>query len=135
MCERPNLNVKAVVKKLLGDVSGLKMADIGAGTGRVTRQLASLGARVSGVEPNASLVELAEAAGGGAEYVVAPAEATGLESGEFDVSLFFIQPSSCRRHGGCHSRGVQADPRERARRCHRAGGPGPYPSGHAFHRR
>ena len=88
MCERPNLNVKAVVKKLLGDVSGLKIADIGAGTGRVTRQLASLGARVFGVEPNASLVELAEAAGGGAEYVVAPAEATGLESGEFDVSLF-----------------------------------------------
>ena len=26
MCERPNLNVKAVVKKLLGDVSGLKIA-------------------------------------------------------------------------------------------------------------
>ena len=88
MCERPNLNVKAVVGKLLGDISGLKIADIGAGTGRVTRQLASLGARVFGVEPNASLVELAEAAGGGAEYVVASAEATGLESGEFDVSLF-----------------------------------------------
>ena len=91
MCERPYLNVKAVAGKLLGDISGLKIADIGAGTGRVTRQLASLGARVFGVEPNASLVELAEAAGGGAEYaeyVVAPAEATGLESGEFDVSLF-----------------------------------------------
>ena len=88
MCERPNLNVKAVAKKLLGDISGLKIVDIGAGTGRVTRQLASLGARVFGVEPNASLVELAEAAGGGAEYLVASAEATGLESGEFDVSLF-----------------------------------------------
>ena len=88
MCERPYLNVKAVAGKLLGDIRGLKIADIGAGTGRVTRQLASLGARVFGVDPNASLVDLAEAAGGGAEYVVAPAEATGLESGEFDVSLF-----------------------------------------------
>ena len=41
-----------------------------------------------GVEPNPSLVESAEAKGEGAQYVVAPAEATGLESGVFDVSLF-----------------------------------------------
>ena len=87
MSDRPYLKFKAVAGRLLGDIGGLKIADIGAGTGRVTRQLASLGARVYGVEPNPSLVESAEAKGG-AQYVVAPAEATGLESGEFDVSLF-----------------------------------------------
>lgn len=88
MCERPYLSIKAVAGEILGSIDGLKVVDIGAGTGRVTRELASLGARVFGVEPNASRVELAEAEGGGARYVVAPAEATGLESGEFDVSLF-----------------------------------------------
>ena len=88
MCERPYLNFNAVVENVLGNMDGLKVVDIGAGTGRVTRKLASLGACVFGVEPNASHVETAEAEGGGARYVLAPAEATGLESGEFDVTLF-----------------------------------------------
>ena len=88
MSDRPYLKFKAVAGRLLGDIGGLKIVDIGAGNGRITRQLASLGARVYGVEPNASLVESAVAEDDGVQYVVAPAEATGLKTGEFDVSLF-----------------------------------------------
>ncbi|MGN1423841.1 MAG: methyltransferase domain-containing protein [Oscillospiraceae bacterium] len=55
---------------------GEKVADIGAGTGKFTRQLLSAGYKVYAVEPNADMRErLLDC---GAEVVCAPAEETGL---------------------------------------------------------
>ncbi len=82
------LEFDTVVARTLGSIRGLKVVDIGAGSGRVTRQLIALGASVVGVEPNASMVEEAEADDCGARFVVAPAEATGLTAESFDLAVF-----------------------------------------------
>lgn len=88
MSDRPFLETETVVSKLLGDIGGLKVVDIGAGTGEVTRKLDVLGACVTGVEPNAEALKVAQSDGEEIRYVEAVAEATGLETEEFDVSLF-----------------------------------------------
>jgi len=88
MSERPFVRFDAVLAATLGDLAGLKIVDIGCGSGTVTRKLASLGAEVTGVEPNAGQVAKAEAHGGGPRYVVGPAEAAGLETGAFDIVFF-----------------------------------------------
>jgi ubiquinone/menaquinone biosynthesis C-methylase UbiE len=88
MSDRDFLPFDFVIDRTLGDIAGLAIADIGCGAGTVTRKLAGQGADLVGVEPNAAQVEKAEALGGGPRYVVAPGEATGLESGAFDVVLF-----------------------------------------------
>lgn len=85
---REFLNFATVVERMLGDLTGLKVVDIGSGTGPVTRRLAQFGADVVGVEPNADVVAMAEAKGGGPAYVTAPAEATGLGDGAFDLAFF-----------------------------------------------
>ncbi len=89
--DRPEfLDFEEVIARSLGSIAGLEAVDIGAGSGRVTRRLAALGADVVGVEPNAEQVAKAEAEGGGARYLVATAEATGLDEGAFDLALFSL---------------------------------------------
>ena len=88
MSNREFLPFSTIIARTLGDLNGVRAADIGCGSGNVTRKLADLGAEVTGVEPNADQVARARAQGGGPSYVVAPGEATGLEDGAFDVVLF-----------------------------------------------
>lgn len=88
--ERLFLETEAVARDVLGDIRGLKLVDIGAGSGRIARKLQALGAQVTGVEPNAVFVKKAEALGGVSRFVNATAEETGLEDGEFDVSFFSL---------------------------------------------
>jgi SAM-dependent methyltransferase len=60
--------------------SGALVADLGCGTGISTRLFAQRGFRAVGVDPNEAMLARARAAGG-AFYVRAGAEATGLASG------------------------------------------------------
>ncbi len=62
---------------------GRRVADLGAGTGIATRQLARHGFDVVGVEPNDAMREAAEAAGG--RYVKGEAAATTLPDGAVDL--------------------------------------------------
>lgn len=84
----PFLDFETVLARGLGDIRGLRVADMGSGGGEVTRRLARLGADVTGVEPQAAALETALGAGGGASYVRAGAEATGLPGEAFDLVVF-----------------------------------------------
>lgn len=67
---------------------GVRVADIGAGTGLLTRQLLDRGARVTAIEPNDAMRAACDAAlQGRAAYasVAGTAEATGLPAGSVDL--------------------------------------------------
>lgn len=68
---------------------GQRLLDIGTGTGLVARELARRGCAVTGLDRSAELVaqarQLDVEAGVAIEYVQAPAEATGLPDGGFEV--------------------------------------------------
>ena len=70
----------------LGDVAGLRVLDIGCGTGELTRALAHRGAPVVGLDSSADMVDVARAAdaNGTATYVVADAHDLPVE-GTFDA--------------------------------------------------
>lgn len=57
---------------------GDRVADVGCGTGILTRLLAARGLDVVGIDPNEDMLAEARAAGGGGEYRRAEAAATGL---------------------------------------------------------
>jgi len=61
------------------------VADLGAGTGIASRQLAARGYRVTGIEPNAAMLARAEHEGGGPAYRHGEAAATGLAAGSVDL--------------------------------------------------
>jgi SAM-dependent methyltransferase len=67
-------------------VSGRRAADLGAGTGILTRMLAERGWDAVGVEPNAEMRAAGEAAGH-ARYVAGSAEETGLPDRAFDLVI------------------------------------------------
>ncbi|HTJ33749.1 MAG TPA: class I SAM-dependent methyltransferase [Dactylosporangium sp.] len=52
----------SVAVSLLGDVRGREVLDLGCGEGQAARRLARAGATVTGIDPTARLIELAEAA-------------------------------------------------------------------------
>ncbi|MBX2856606.1 MAG: class I SAM-dependent methyltransferase [Rhodobacteraceae bacterium] len=95
MSEREFLTEEQSLTRCLGDLSGLKAADIGCGSGRFTRLLARMGAEAVGVEPNPKAVAKAEAEGGALRYIVATAEATGLEGHSMDLTLFSFSLHHC----------------------------------------
>lgn len=69
--------------------AGQRVLDIGTGTGLLARAFALRGAQVTGLDASADLIaEAREAdteAGVAIDYVVAPAEATGLPGGAYDI--------------------------------------------------
>jgi SAM-dependent methyltransferase len=72
----------ALVDGVLADASvrpGDRVADVGCGTGILTRPLAERGLEVVGVDPNEDMLAEARAAGGPAEYRRGEAGATGLD--------------------------------------------------------
>ncbi len=70
-------------------VPGMRVVDLGTGTGSLARLFARQGCEVTGVDIAAPLLEQAlgldRAAGTRIDYVNAPAEASGLPDGAFDV--------------------------------------------------
>jgi ubiquinone/menaquinone biosynthesis C-methylase UbiE len=65
-----------------------RVADVGCGTGILTRLLAERGLEVTGVDPNVDMLAQARAAGGPAEYRRGEAAATGL--GDASVALVTV---------------------------------------------
>ena len=84
----PYLDFETVLARALGSLQGLRVLDMGAGRGDVTRRLAAAGADVTGVEPSREALDAALQSGGGPSYVLAGAEATGLASAAFDLVFF-----------------------------------------------
>jgi ubiquinone/menaquinone biosynthesis C-methylase UbiE len=95
MDTRPLFTTAEALTAALGDVSGLNAVDLGAGSGAASRALAGLGARVTGIEPDAAARTRAVAAGGGPDYVEGTAEATGLPGRSADLVLFSMSLHHC----------------------------------------
>lgn len=74
-----SLNVRGI------ELEGKKAADIGCGTGVLTRKLAQSGAIITGVEPSEKLLELAKKENSEIIFKKGSAEESGLESGVYDI--------------------------------------------------
>lgn len=74
----------------IGCIPGTLVADVGAGTGKLTKELLKYGLRVRSVEPNAAMREIGSSNTGGlgAEWSAGTGEATGLPSQNFRAVLF-----------------------------------------------
>ncbi|WP_170228488.1 class I SAM-dependent methyltransferase [Nesterenkonia populi] len=81
---RPRYPEAAVAEILRGARRPLA-ADLGAGTGILARQMLAAGASVTAVEPSASMTSVLAESAAPVTVVNAPAEETGLPSGEYDV--------------------------------------------------
>ena len=70
-------------------IAGARVLDLGTGTGTLARGFARRGARVTGLDPAAALLEQARRldaeAGVAVDYRVGRAEQTGLRAGAFDI--------------------------------------------------
>ena len=87
------------------EFEGLRVLDLGCGTGALSIAMAQRGARVTGIDVAENQVraatERARALGLDADFHVAPAEATGLEAATFDLAtasqcwLYFDRDRAC----------------------------------------
>src|SRR5205085_2870221 len=85
-----NLFLQPRMLALVGDVSGRRVLDLGCGEGAYSRLLAGRGARVTGIDGSARLIEVAHAraaaAGLAIDYVSANANALdSVPPGAFDL--------------------------------------------------
>jgi SAM-dependent methyltransferase len=101
---RPGYPAELVARLVaLAGGAGARVADLGAGTGLLSRPLAGAGLRVHAVEPaRAMLAALGDPPPGGVTPVHAAAEATGLPDGGFDLvvladALHWTEAASCGR--------------------------------------
>jgi SAM-dependent methyltransferase len=68
---------------------GAKTLEVGCGEGRVARDLAARGHRVTGLDASPTLVRAAAEADPGATYVVGPAEALPFDDASFDLVVAY----------------------------------------------
>jgi SAM-dependent methyltransferase len=86
----PN-RVEAMLHAALGEVSGLRVLELGCGEGDLTLQLLGRGASVTAIDISPGMVDVARAraerfrAEANADLRVAPVEDTGAEAGSFDL--------------------------------------------------
>ncbi|MBX7131711.1 MAG: class I SAM-dependent methyltransferase [Fimbriimonadaceae bacterium] len=85
-----DLLLDPVVLGECGDVTGLRVLDVGCGEGRFCRMLAKRGAEVIGLDPTPSLIALAERKGGGPTYALGMAEDLPYEDGSFDLLISYL---------------------------------------------
>jgi SAM-dependent methyltransferase len=80
-----------MLRELLGDLQGRRLADIGCGHGALARRLAGMGAEVIGLDPQATAVTsaLAGDVDSGAHWAAAAGEALPLPDGSLDDVLYF----------------------------------------------
>jgi SAM-dependent methyltransferase len=67
--------------------SGLRVLDVGAGTGALTAELVSRGAGVAAADPSPEFVAVLRKRFPGVEVHEAPAESLPFEAGDFDIAL------------------------------------------------
>ena len=105
-----------VIRRLLGNVAGRKVADVGCGTGRHSIRLARAGARVTGIDFSRGMIDQARAKRGAerVRFVVRPIDRRlPFAGGTFDVVLcclvlehikrldpFFVELARIARRGG-----------------------------------
>jgi ubiquinone/menaquinone biosynthesis C-methylase UbiE len=70
---------------LLGDIKGLKILDIGAGTGRLSLQLAKSGAQVMALDMSPRMLEIIRTKNKKIQTMVGDAENLPFEIGSFDI--------------------------------------------------
>lgn len=76
--------------EILGDISGLRIVDIGCGEGRYSRLMASRGARVSGIDPVEAFIAIAKQRDPASDYRVGRGEELPYADGAFDVVLSYL---------------------------------------------
>jgi ubiquinone/menaquinone biosynthesis C-methylase UbiE len=82
---------RAAIVEAAGEVAGRPVLELGCGTGDLTLHLVARGARLTALDISPGMVELVRERiachlqGREARLLVAPAEATGLEAGSFDL--------------------------------------------------
>jgi SAM-dependent methyltransferase len=81
---RPPDDYDRALLTALGPLQGRSVLELGCGRGDLTLQLLRAGAEVVAVDVSPGMVEVARARAGGARFVVAPIERTGLDSDAFD---------------------------------------------------
>lgn len=76
------------LRGMLGPHSGARVIDVGCGTGYFTRRLAVDGLKVTGVDPDPAMLDVARARRAGNEqYLQADARALPFGNGEFDYCI------------------------------------------------
>ncbi len=77
--------------RVLGDLRGRRVLDLGCGSGELSTQLAAMGARVTGVDLSPELIAVArtraelDGVAGSTEFLVADVEAAGVPGSGYDV--------------------------------------------------
>jgi len=67
-----------------------RVLDVGCGEGQLARRIALAGAAVTGVDPTVAQLDLAQARGGGVDYVRGRAERLPVRSGAFDAVVICL---------------------------------------------
>lgn len=73
--------------KLLGNVKGKKILDLGCGTGIYAKILRKRGARVKGIDVSSKEIEIAREQNPGIEFIIGNAEKLPYKNKEFDIVL------------------------------------------------
>jgi SAM-dependent methyltransferase len=83
--DRYRSDTPAEAAELFGDLSGLKVLDVGAGTGKLTRFLVGLGAEISVVEPDDDMRRVLMRQSPGVHELIGSAEEIPVADAAFDV--------------------------------------------------
>jgi SAM-dependent methyltransferase len=78
------------MERLLGDVNGKDILDLGCGEGRYARILAGKGAKVTGIDPVQKFIDIAREKDPQSEYVVGVAEVLPFGDELFDIVLSYL---------------------------------------------
>lgn len=76
------------LRDVLAPLDGKRVLDIGCGPGTLAKALSKLGARVTGVDPAANMIDAARASVPEATFLVAPGEDLPFEDSAFDAAIF-----------------------------------------------